>query len=44
MVINQHVQCCQEGVQFFRHTLIMNTLLPPSNTDLPHTTFTESTI
>jgi hypothetical protein len=28
MIIDQHVRCGQEGVQFFAHTLILNALLP----------------
>jgi hypothetical protein len=28
MVVNEHVECRQEGVQVFAHTLILNTLLP----------------
>ena len=44
MVIDQHVKCRQEGVQFFRHTLILNTLLPSGDTDPPHMIFTASTI
>jgi hypothetical protein len=31
-VVDQHVQCGQEGVQVFRHTLIMDTLLPCPDT------------
>ncbi|CAM3902957.1 hypothetical protein KIPE111705_30715 [Kibdelosporangium persicum] len=27
VIVDQHVECGQEGVQFFRHTLILNTLL-----------------
>jgi hypothetical protein len=30
VIVDQHVQCCEEGVQFFRHTLILNALRPPS--------------
>lgn len=44
MVINKHVECRQEGVQFFRHTLILNTLHPHGDTDPPHMIFTESLI
>lgn len=29
VIVDQHVKSGQEGVQFFRHTLILNTLLPP---------------
>jgi hypothetical protein len=28
MIVDQHVQCGQEGVQFFAHTLILSALLP----------------
>ncbi len=28
VIVDQHVQCGQEGVQFFRHTLILNALRP----------------
>lgn len=44
MVINEHVECDQEGVQFFRHTLILNTLLLRGDHAPPHKTFTESFI
>jgi hypothetical protein len=28
MIVDQHIQCSQEGVQFFAHTLILNALRP----------------
>jgi hypothetical protein len=45
MIVDQHVQFGQEGVQFFRHTLILGALLSCSrHRHAPHTSFTESTI
>ena len=44
VVVNQHVECGQEGVQVFRHTSIMDTLHSRGDTDPPHTIFTESLI
>ena len=28
VIVDQHIQCSQEGVQFFGHTLILNALRP----------------
>jgi hypothetical protein len=28
VIVDQHVQCGQDGVQFFPHALILNTLRP----------------
>jgi hypothetical protein len=44
MVIDEHIECCQEGVQFFAHTLILDTLLPRPEPGPLHMIFTESII
>jgi hypothetical protein len=44
MIVDQHVQCGQEGVQFFRHTLILNTLRPLLASRRADAIFKESTI
>jgi hypothetical protein len=44
VIIDQHIECSQEGVQVFRHRLIMNTLLLRGDTSPPHMIFTASII
>jgi hypothetical protein len=45
MVVDEDVECGQEGVSVFTHTLIMDTLLPCPNLGGPlHMIFTESII
>jgi hypothetical protein len=44
VVVDQHVECGEEGVQVFRHRLIMNTLLLRGDTSPPHMIFTASII
>jgi hypothetical protein len=43
VVVDQDLQCGQEGVQFFAHTLILNALLPHLR-QRHATIFTESII
>jgi len=45
VVVDQHVEFGQEGVQFFRHTLILGALRScAGHQHAPYTGFTESTI
>jgi hypothetical protein len=44
VVIDQHIECGEEGVQVVGHTSILNTLHPRGDTDPLHMIFTASII